>query len=724
MLARRDRGEPQRRSGPGCVVVPAGGTVGAVSGTSSAAAVAAADGELPAAPPEPTDSAGRWWSDPVRVGLVVLTAAAFAFSLWSLANVYPHLTSNNDEAVYVFQAELFGGGQATLPLEQAQLTRPWMSGEQAGRLIMVFPPTWPVLLALGDALFGSSAVVAALVVASLVPLGHLLGRGLTGDRLVGLVTALGLSLSPMVLIHGATRLSYLFALALELAIAGLVVRSARYGWRVRELVGAGFAAGVLFSARPFDSILYAAAVAVLVGGLAWTRTPTRSRLRTLGAILGWVAAGALLPILAVLAYNDHLSGNPLRFPLHAVGGENAFGFGPRRIVDGSPLFDVTPSMAASALRLNLGELPHWIWGGVLALPFMAWGFVVVWRRDRAGAGFLAALTLVVPMGFFFYWGNVLIVQGRAELGPHYYLALLIPGAVTVAAALVDLGRRWGPTSAVALVVVLTFVTVVVELPGKYERAERVTASSEADLAAVAAATGGRPSVVIVPASPDGSWILHPRGHLANRPDLDGDVVYVAETGPSTFDLFDRFAGRAVHRLTGRQPDSSMTRPPDAMVVPVEVLSAPSFDLDLDVTNTDGEPVVTAYVQTAAGGQLCVLDTASSAGRQYRLTWWFDGQGSVLTSSCPTPAEVIRPSDGALVAGASFGDDAQIADQARVDQRTVYRPAADRVDLLWPPEVRRFDPSVVAGRAFDTTHERDDPRLAVTAHARDRRSPAG
>ncbi len=656
----------------------------------------------------------------VRALLLALTVVAFGFSLWSLRHVYPHLTSNNDEAVYVFQAELFRSGQTSLPLDQAELTRPWMSGEQLGRLIMVFPPTWPLLLAASGLVFGTVDVAAALVVALLVPVAYLLGRELTGDRVVGLVAAVVLSLSPLVLIHGATRLSYLFALLLELVIAWLVARAARRGWRGRELLGAGVAAGVLFSARPFDTILYAAAVAVFVVVAIVTEGPGTSgpRLRRLASVVGWTLAGMAGPVLAVLAYNRSLSGNPLRFPLHAVGGENAFGFGPRRIVDGAPLFDVTPSMAATAARLNLGELPHWTWGSLAALPLVLWGLWVLWRVNRAAVAFFVALGVVIPLGFFFYWGNVLIVQGRAELGPHYYLALLVPFAVAVSAALVDLARRAGPVVAVGVAVALTLLTVAVELPPKYERASRVTASSTADLDAVAAATAGAgPAVVILPASPDGSWILHPRGHLANEPDLGGDVVYVAEDGPATFDLYDRFPGRRVLRLTGRQPDSLMTRPPDAVVVPVEAQRAPSFELVQEVVNIDGAPVVTAWAETGRGGQRCVLDRSSVAGRRYALRWAFDASGAPQTADCPEPLiGTLPPGDDALVVGASFGDGTDPGREPRVDQRIVWRGAPGGVELLLPPEVRRFDRGEV--RPFDTTHETADDRLTL------RITPAG
>lgn len=657
--------------------------------------------------------------------LLALTVMAFVGSLWSLGHVYPNLTSNNDEAVYLFQAEMYRGGELTLPLDQAVLTRPWMSGEQEGRLIMVFPPTWPLVLAGSLLVSGSADGATALVVALLVPATYLLVRRVARDPVTGLVGAGVLVASPFVLIHGATRLSYLFALLLEVVVAWLVVRAADDGWRRGGLIGAGVACGVLFSARPFDTLLVSSAMVVLVVVAVWSSgpAPLGARIARLARIAGWVALGALGPVLAVLAYNAALSGNPLRFPLHAVGGENAFGFGPRTIVDGAPVFDVTPELALTSARLNLGELPHWLWGSVAVLPLVGWGFVLVHRRNRPVFWGLAALTLVIPAGFVLYWGNVLIVQGRAELGPHYYLALLVPFAATVAMALVELARRAGTLVAVGVAVALTLLTIAVELPPKYERADRVTASSSADLDAIAAAARGGPVAVIVPASPDGSWILHPRGHLANQPDLGGDVVYVAEEGPITFGVFDRFPGRRVLRLTGRQPDSLMTRAPDAQVEEVHVERAPSFDVTQEVVNVDGAPVVAVYAQTPTGGVQCVVDAASVPGRRYELHWWFDGRGVLLEPPCAGAVSLLGADpDGALVLGASFGATADIAAESRVDARMLSRVHDGQVELLLPPEVRRFDRGEV--RPFDTTHLAEDARQRVQVQPSTRTSPLG
>ena len=59
----------------------------------------------------------------------------------------------------------------------------------------------------------------------------------------------------------------------------------------------------------------------------------------------------------------------------------------------------------------------------------------------------------------FYWGNLLIVSGRRSIGPHYYLALLVPLVVLGSIPLAALSRRRRAGGA------LIVVAVVLAAPG-------------------------------------------------------------------------------------------------------------------------------------------------------------------------------------------------------------------------------------------------------------------
>ena len=81
----------------------------------------------------------------------------------------------------------------------------------------------------------------------------------------------------------------------------------------------------------------------------------------------------------MLVYNAQLTGNPFRFPLWAIGGNNSFGFGQRNVVAGSPLIDVTFLNGLKALHQNMRSLPHWMFGSLLVVPLCVYG---LWQRRR------------------------------------------------------------------------------------------------------------------------------------------------------------------------------------------------------------------------------------------------------------------------------------------------------------------------------------------------------
>jgi hypothetical protein len=639
--------------------------------------------------------------------------AVFAWSLFATSSIYPHLTSNNDEAVYLFQAQMLRHGHVTLPADtHAGLYRPWMSGVHEGEVLMVFPPTWPAALAGARLLFGRPDVAVAFVAAGLVAATYWLGRETFGRWRPALVAAGSMAASPFVIIHAATRLSYLFALLLEVASLAAVVRADRTG-SSRWFVVAGFMAGLLFTARPYDSLLVGVCVAVYVVAAARAagQRARKELVGTVGRVFGFAGLGAALPVLAILAYNARLSGSPFTFPLHQTGGNNAFGFGPRWIVDGAPVIDVTPVMAAGALRVNLGELPHWLFGSLIVVPLIGWGWWLLYRRQRPIAWLLAAVATVVPAGFVLYWGNLMIVNGRYDLGPHYYLALLIPAVLTTAAAVDELlGRR--RLVALGLIGGLAIATAAFELPHKLGRAEAVTALAEADLSALRDAGittlpdgGGRadqPAVVVLPSSPDGGWILHPRGYLANPIDMDTPVIFAADRDSETLDLFgDAGGGRSVLRFDAAvDPLDGVT--PRPTVTPVERVLAPRLVLTSTIVNRDGSPVVSTFANFGRGGLLCVLDHNSVAGQTYQVRWIVDRDGVLFDGECTEGGYLLGADpSGLLTVGAAFGASFDLGVVPHVDLRFWARPVGTDVEIAVPGVGRRIAPQPSGTRTMIT-----------------------
>lgn len=605
------------------------------------------------------------------VGLVVLVALV---SLLGGRHWYPHYTSNNDEPVYVLQARMLEEGRLTLPGEQATFTRPWMSGPRDGRLVMVFPWGWPAVLAVGETLTGSLAVTVALISAALLPLLYLATRELLGGgrraARAGVFAAAAVAVAPMVTIHSWTRLSYLPALVLETAVVYLVVRAVRRGERWPAAV-AGLAAGALFAMRPFDTILLA--LALLISWPLLTRDVGRRPLAELRRVVPWALLGSVLPLAGVAAVNTVVTGRPWVFGLEASGGDNRFGFGRRYIADGAPVVNVTPRMALGALRVNVLELPYWVTGGLFAVPLVAFGLVLVWGRRRAAAVLLGAVALVVPLAFVGYWGNLLIVNGRFDLGPHYYLLLLVPVAVCSGVALDWFWERRRALGA-GVLAALVVVTLVRELPPKLRRADAVTARARADIDAVDAVVGDRRAVVLLPGSSDGWWVLHPRGYFENPPMLDAMRVYAAAPD----DRWTALGGAqdpldpGLYRFVERIPDGrSFADPAEPVVEELRTVDGGAVRISGTVRNGTANPVVSVYVAGPQGGVQCVLDRRSAFGATYRFTVEMTPTATRVLD-CTDPGDNQFPAPGMVLVGASFGPTQQLGE---VEQAEYRLPAA-------------------------------------------------
>ena len=623
----------------------------------------------------------RSW--PVRSIVGMLAFGAFVLSLAVHHQWFPLLSTDNDEAVYLFQAQLFRAGRATLPAAlTARGFQPWMSGPVGHRLIMVFPPGWPAVLALGTALFGSPAVVVAIVAAAVAVGAYAFVVELLDDRRVALIAAIALCLSPFLVVLTGTALSYPFALALDLAAATFTLRAVRRG-QPRSLFGTGVAAGLLFTARPLDAVLL---TMVLGGWLLWSWRGRPSHAHIVrGAV--WASVGAVVFVVASLAYNAHVTGNPWRFPLHANGGNNQFGFGLRQLSIDAPLLNVTPANMWRATRSNLAEFPHWIVGGFLALPLIAFGAATLWRRHRQQLALLTAIAVAWPVAHFFYYGTMLVATGRKNFGPFYYLPLIIPATVCVAAALARLALR-NRAVAAGVAAILIGVTVPDGYAPPLRRAMANTRGAQREVALVSRARP--PAVVIIPASGDGPWIMHPRGHFRNSPRLDGPILYAGDDGAADARLFDRFPHRRIYNLFGEAPAGSRPGAVRPRLVQLSRLSAPALQVDERFVNESGGSNVVAYLATVNGIHRCVLDESSSRGRSYEAVWRVSPVGVVEPDGCVSRDRfaLFDTLSGGLLAGCAVGASSDFDGVNRYEELWPMRITADHVEVVEPGVERR------------------------------------
>ncbi len=314
----------------------------------------------------------------------------------------PHLT---DEVAYTLQSKLFAQGLRTgPPADNASMVQyPFWVAEPAS--YAVFPPGWPALLSVGQAL-RVPWLVNPLICGTLPLLTWLLAREIVEEKTAVLAAGV-MALSPGVWVLGATRMAHTSVLAALLVATVVVVRQEKRGW---AWWCAGLALAYAVLARHYDALL---AIPLIVVG---RRLPL--------LVLPGIAA------LLVLADNAQLTGDPYSFPVNAwfdeyvrdwarPSGCNRLGFGPEvGCFDTFGSWGHTPEKAlriagSSWLRLDrlLLGVPGasllvvagawmlrrrvWTW---LVIPWVVGAYALYWSPGMAyGARFWHPLYIVLPV---------------------------------------------------------------------------------------------------------------------------------------------------------------------------------------------------------------------------------------------------------------------------------------------------------------------------------------
>jgi hypothetical protein len=434
----------------------------------------------------------------------------------------------------------------------------------------------------------------------------------------------------------------------------------------------------LLFTRPIEGLMLALALLVWIVVRDGTRPVVRAGLT--------MAVGLFPVVIVMLLYNRSTTGNPLRFPLWAIGGNDSFGFGDRSIVAGAPTVHYGIGEAWLTLRTNLRAFPHWLFGGVVTVPVLAWGAVRLWRTHRAAVALLGAIALIYPLGYFFYWGNYLIIAGRNFFGPHYYLGLLLPATAFIAVAVDDLIRR-GAALAFLLVPAL-LVGTAIEVRPKIDANVRHRDTVDREVAAVRSSVQ-TPAVVVLPVGRDGPYVLHPRGAFGNSPDLSGPTLFAVDLLGRNLELFDRFPDRRIYRL--QQIDDGVGSHPD--VRQLTRVRAATVDLNLTAAAKPGQTVVSIYA--AAGGDLktCVLGRNVVPGQTFIRTVSITA-AALTISGCEGGNVVLAvpPAMSSVAIGVNSGATPDPAAGDDVEQRVWLRPIDDTIEMVTPPDTwHRDDP---------------------------------
>ena len=456
----------------------------------------------------------------VRAGgraTVAAVLTALATLAWTAGVVLGGFPNSGDEYAYALQAQTYAAGRLWVEspvLPDAFRLARFLSKD--GIWVSQYQPGWALLMSPAAALGLPLWLVNPLIGTALLFAFFRLAAGYV-SREMSWVATLTLGTSAFFLLNLGSFFSH-GATALAAVLSALCV--ARYlrhgGWRWAVL------AGVLAGCIGFTRILNAVVLLVPI---------TTAMLLTPGRRLGVLAlaAGGAPFLLAVLAYNEAITGNPLLFvPNWFKPGGETFG-----------VFGVHTIMLTIDRVLRLGE-----WTSPILVAAAPAAFLLLAARGRLA--FVDWLAPTTVLAFLFYAGS-----GGDQYGPRYYFEAWPFALLTIARAVDPLlaGDRSNPRSAwVAAAALSILAAQLAYLPGRLAREHRVVFERQEPFRLVRQA-GLTNAVVLVGEAGAGHLRPMPPPDLV-RNGLDvrlPSVVYAWDLPERYQDLRSLFPGREFYR---------------------------------------------------------------------------------------------------------------------------------------------------------------------------------
>jgi 4-amino-4-deoxy-L-arabinose transferase-like glycosyltransferase len=487
---------------------------------------------------------------------LALAVAFCAYTAYLVRSAADASHTINDGATYRFQANMLSVGAAWMEEpEEADAFRFPMVLRHEGKWFGQYYPGFPLLLAAGVRA-GADWLVNPLL-GGLVVLGtFLLGRRLF-DAITGLVAAGIVAVSPIHLSLSTKYLSHVACSALLLFSALAMLRGARkteWPW--------GAVAGLLFgwavATRPFTGLLAAPALGLIL--FARLRSSPRHGARLTVAF----AAPAILCGIGLLAWNDMLTGHPLRSAFFMRWPHLGLGFheiAPHKyFMTGRIIEYYGPSIAAIATGRQLANLNEWLLPYAGAAAFASLLSLVFFRSLGWRGAALALFPVSLVAGHFFFPGT-LGVSARGT-GPRYYsealpaLSILLARPITHVVSLGRVGRILGVIVVGALA--LGALRSVPEVAIKIRRSHASAMAPNRRLERFLAARPGERRVVFV----DVSTYNHASTVLVNRSDLEGrDLVAIYRRPALNRAVLDAYPGRSAYLVRWNDANGAFTMTP-------------------------------------------------------------------------------------------------------------------------------------------------------------------
>ena len=427
----------------------------------------------------------------------------------------PHIP---DEIGYVLQARYFAAGL------------PWMSPppvpaafdtfliEVSGdRWYSVFPPGWPLVLAIGVKL-GVPWLVNPVLGGACVLLTYLLVQELADRGVARLGTTL-LAVSPWHLLMSMSFMSHVMSLALALVTALGTARACRtMAWR--PALVAGLALGVLGMSRPLEGV----AMALIAGGPLLVASIRRAKTGALIAAM----AGTLLTGSLGLAYNAAITGSAMRFPAEQYfdreygPGRYSIGFGPGKGLGwtgldpfpGHGIADVGVNAVLNGFMINV-DLFGWVAGSVAILLFGVFN-----ARKGFERLMVASMAIIVLLHSAFWF------SGGPDFGARYWYLIIVPCVVMAARGLTAAEAGDGRIAGVRTVTAagwLSVLALVLFIPWRGADKYRFYRGVRADLVSWKSDARFRDGLVLVSGQRHPDWA---GASLANEVQVGGSQMPV------------------------------------------------------------------------------------------------------------------------------------------------------------------------------------------------------
>ncbi len=606
---------------------------------------------------------------------MLLGLAAVAVAVLSHHFVFPAFSWNRDEPVYLWQTAALRDGFLTTPTHGfPTFFHPWLAGVRNQSFFSQYTLGWPLVLLAADVVVGTPAGALALGAALTVVGTYLLARELVDDPRVPLLAALVMLVSPIVVIQSGTYLGYLFTLGLGLVFLTAVCSGVRTGRRGRLFV-AGLLIGWIFMTRPFDAVLWAVGVVVV---LAWTHRAEPARLLRAAVPLG---LGFLPLFIATLAYNAHVTGAATQFPITAADPLDTFGFGLRRIMPTFGPADYTVVQAVRSTGKQAALLPLFLAGSYVLGGLALWG---MWRARRdSRTQVLIATAIAFPLGYFFFWGMFVSSSTMPLSGPIYFIPVYPILAILGGREIL---RLWTTRRAVA--VVLVVVMAALTIPVAIDRIDVNRRISEAQVPWQRSSASIPAHSLVFQWRSDGYLMFH-NPFSSNRANLDGPVLYAVDRGAQNFRLMDAYPGRTpyVQRTsippTGEVPNDHPVTP-EITLTPIRVVRAPAIALRTRV-DSGAMPAGARFYLAVAGAVVDGWPAPDPAAP--RATVRIRAAASPVCASGGPSGRVLEECvDGSGTITIGLGTGATAAEAARhplYRQDLHYRVRSGSVELLEP-----------------------------------------